>query len=69
MNDKNTEAPNNKVGYFDMANAIRFLAVDAVEKANCGHPGMPLGAADFTTVLYSKFLKIDPQLIHSSSTS
>ena len=44
-----------------MANAIRFLAADAVEKANCGHPGMPMGAADFTTVLYSKFLKIDPQ--------
>ena len=61
MNDKNTEAPHNEVSYFDMANAIRFLAVDAVEKANCGHPGMPLGAADFTTVLYSKFLKIDPQ--------
>ncbi len=61
MNDKNTDGPNNEVSYFDMANAIRFLAVDAVEKANCGHPGMPLGAADFTTVLYSKFLKIDPQ--------
>ena len=59
MND-NKEKINNEISLSDMANAIRFLAVDAVEKAGCGHPGMPLGAADFTTVLYSKFLKIDP---------
>ncbi len=61
MNKKNKQNPNNEVSLNDMANAIRFLAADAVEKANCGHPGMPMGAADFTTVLYSKFLKIDPQ--------
>ena len=61
MNNKDKTNPANEVSYSDMANAIRFLAVDAVEKANCGHPGMPMGAADFTTVLYSKFLKIDPQ--------
>ena len=61
MNKKDKQNPNNEVSLNDMANAIRFLAADAVEKANCGHPGMPMGAADFTTVLYSKFLKIDPQ--------
>ena len=61
MNKKDKQNPNNEVSLNDMANAIRFLAADAVEKANSGHPGMPMGAADFTTVLYSKFLKIDPQ--------
>ncbi|MET0482126.1 MAG: transketolase [Aestuariivirgaceae bacterium] len=43
----------------DMANAIRALAMDAVEKANSGHPGLPMGAADFATVLYTRFLKFD----------
>lgn len=43
-----------------MANAIRALAMDAVEKAKSGHPGMPMGAADMATVLFTKFLKIDP---------
>ena len=57
MNDSK-EKIRNEISLFDMANAIRFLAVDAVEKAGCGHPGMPLGAADFTTDFYSKFLKI-----------
>lgn len=42
-----------------MANAIRFLAIDAVEKANSGHPGMPMGMADVATVLFTKFLKFD----------
>ena len=45
----------------DMANAIRFLAIDAVEKANSGHPGMPMGMADVATVLFSRFLKFDPK--------
>ncbi len=45
----------------DMANCIRALAMDAVEKANSGHPGMPMGMADVATVLYSKFLKFDPK--------
>ena len=44
----------------DMANAIRALAMDAVQAANSGHPGMPMGAADMATVLFSRFLKIDP---------
>jgi transketolase len=43
----------------DMANSIRFLAMDAVEKANSGHPGMPMGMADVATVLFSDFLKFD----------
>jgi transketolase len=44
-----------------MANAIRFLAMDAVEKANSGHPGLPLGAADIATVLFGRYLKFDPK--------
>src|ERR1700752_3780986 len=44
----------------DMANAIRPLAMDAVEKAKCGHPGMPMGMADGGTVLFARFLKFDP---------
>ncbi len=44
-----------------MANAIRFLSADAVEKAKSGHPGMPMGMADVATVLYTKFLKFDPK--------
>jgi len=47
-----------------MANAIRFLSMDAVEKANSGHPGLPMGAADIATVLYTRFLKHDPQNPH-----
>lgn len=44
-----------------MANAIRALAMDAVEAANSGHPGMPMGMADVATVLFTQFLKFDPQ--------
>ena len=43
-----------------MANAIRALSMDAVEQAKSGHPGLPLGAADIATVLFSRFLKFDP---------
>ncbi|WP_293884309.1 transketolase [Sphingomonas sp.] len=44
-----------------LANAIRALAMDAVEAANSGHPGMPMGMADVATVLFSKYLKFDPK--------
>jgi transketolase len=47
-----------------MANAIRFLSMDAVEKAKSGHPGLPMGAADIATVLFSKHLKFDPKHPH-----
>src|SRR3954453_4601140 len=48
----------------EMANAIRALAMDAVEKANSGHPGLPMGAADFATVLFTRFLKFDAAAPH-----
>ncbi len=48
------------VPHRDLANAIRALAMDAVEKANSGHPGMPMGMADVATVLFQRFLKFDP---------
>ncbi|MEQ1715951.1 MAG: transketolase [Hyphomicrobium sp.] len=44
----------------DMANAIRFLAMDAVEAAKSGHPGMPMGMADVAAVLFSRHIKLDP---------
>ncbi|MGB4191599.1 MAG: transketolase [Rickettsiales bacterium] len=43
-----------------MANAIRVLTMDAVQRANSGHPGMPMGMADVATILYSEFLKFNP---------
>lgn len=48
----------------DLANAIRFLSIDAVEQAQSGHPGMPLGMADIATVLWKKFLKHNPKNPH-----
>jgi transketolase len=48
----------------EMANAIRVLAMDAVEAANSGHPGMPMGMADVATVLFTRFLKFDPTESH-----
>ncbi len=44
-----------------MANAIRALSMDAVEKANSGHPGMPLGMADVATILFKYFLRFNPE--------
>jgi transketolase len=49
------------VGHRDMANAIRALAMDAVQRAKSGHPGMPMGMADVATVLFSQFLTFDPR--------
>jgi transketolase len=49
-----------EVGHTDLANALRFLAMDAVERARSGHPGMPMGMADVATVLFTRFLKFDP---------
>lgn len=53
----------NKQSY-EMANAIRFLSVDAIEKSKSGHPGMPLGMADVATVLFTKFIKLNPETPH-----
>jgi transketolase len=54
------EPPVSAVAPAAMANAIRALAMDAVEQAKSGHPGLPMGAADVATVLFTRFLKFDP---------
>ena len=45
----------------DLSNAIRFLSIDAVEKANSGHPGLPMGMADVATILFKHFLRFSPK--------
>ena len=47
------------IQYKDLSNAVRFLSIDAVEKANSGHPGLPMGMADVATVLFKHFLKFN----------
>ena len=54
------EAKRADIDHSALANAIRALAMDAVQQAKCGHPGMPMGMADVATVLYREFLKFDP---------
>ncbi|MCA8931353.1 MAG: transketolase, partial [Rhodospirillaceae bacterium] len=54
------DARTGEVAHKDLANAIRALSMDAVEKAKSGHPGMPMGMADIAVVLASRFLKYDP---------
>jgi transketolase len=54
------ERASNDPSHKDLANAIRALAMDAVEAAKSGHPGMPMGMADVATVLFAKFLSFDP---------
>jgi transketolase len=58
---KHEQTTDLKVAHKDLANAIRFLAADAVEAAKSGHPGMPMGMADVATVLFTQFLKFDAE--------
>ena len=51
----------NNVNLRDLSNCIRFLSIDAVEKAKSGHPGMPMGMSDIATVLFKSHLKFDPK--------
>src|SRR6202051_3779214 len=53
-------SPSSRAAHDRMANAIRALAMDAVEQAKAGHPGLPMGAADISPVLFTRFLKFDP---------
>ena len=64
MNQQVASAEENQSTNLDyklMANAIRALSMDAVQKANSGHPGMPMGMADVATILFAKYLKFDPR--------
>ena len=49
------------INNYELASAIRFLSIDAVQKANSGHPGMPMGMADVVTILFKYFLKFNPK--------
>jgi len=53
------ESDIHEVSHAELANAVRFLTVDAIEKSQSGHPGLPMGMADVATVLFSRFLKFD----------
>jgi transketolase len=55
------DTPNSQASYADVVNAIRALAMDAVQKANSGHPGMPMGMAEISEVLWRRFLRHNPK--------
>ena len=59
-----TAAPPEQAQTRRLANVIRMLSIDAVERAKSGHPGLPMGMADVSTVLFSRFLKFDPANPH-----
>ncbi|SFJ22473.1 transketolase [Celeribacter neptunius] len=61
MNIQTQEKPQTQVDETVMANAIRVLSMDAIEAANSGHPGAPMGLADVATVLFNRFLTLDPK--------
>ena len=61
ISERQTHMTNSAVTNKDMANAIRALSMDAIEKAKSGHVGLPLGMADAATVLFTRFLKFDPR--------
>lgn len=58
---RDAAAPSPRERLRSMATAVRVLAIDAVERAKSGHPGMPMGMADVATVLFDEFLRIDPE--------
>ena len=51
----------NNANLRDLSNCIRFLSMDAVQKAKSGHPGMPMGMSDIATILFKSHLKFDPK--------
>src|SRR5580692_2357617 len=56
----NAQVKSSEATYQPLSNALRFLAIDAVEAANSGHPGMPMGMAEIAEVLWRRFLKHNP---------
>ena len=54
------------IKFNQLSNAIRFLSIDAVQKANSGHPGMPMGMADVATVLFKYHLRFNPKILIGS---
>ena len=60
MTVQQTQTPSPAVPLRDLANAIRALSMDAVEAANSGHPGLPMGMADVASILFTRFMKFDP---------
>ena len=55
------------IKFNQLSNAIRFLSIDAVQKANSGHPGMPMGMSDVATVLFKYHLRFNPKILNGST--